>query len=397
MLRRPKRYTETVEKAISELDLEPTIPIETFTDITPFFRGGKHALIQGITGSGKTTLLLTLVKMLHERGHIILFRDDGGLEFLYLLPEIPMTIFIPKGCRLKIKGDYRYSIKYFENAMDIIQQIYHTRYDFNVIVYDAFCLDPSISAQFWSELFNALIFKCMQTPRDLKEKLVFSIDELNDLVQPKGHELTEGHQKVRALLEYNIRKLRKHLVTLIATTHRFNMIGMNVRTQFSYIFMKKSFGWDIYEWLNKSLITASNKLFWSILRDIITLPQEYFYVFDYKGNYDKFRFNDIERPKIKYEVEGIIEPPKADKDFDEIDVILAIGRAMNPPIPFNEIAKMTNRSTSTIYYRYEKLMRRDHIAELLLQAKQKRKKKLNQIIPRTKQFCHAKNSNITQN
>ena len=373
MLRRPRTYTETVEKNLQEIGEIPTIPIKTFTDMTPFFRGGRHALIQGITGSGKTTLLLTLVKMLHDKGSIILFRDDGGLEFLYLLPTTPMTIFIPKGCSLRIQGNYRYDIKYFENAIDIINRIYNTRYDFNVVVHDAYCIDPSLSAQFWSEFFNALIYKCQTTPRELKEKLVFSIDELNDLIQPKGHELTEGHQKVRALLEYNIRKLRKHLVTLIATSHRFNMIGMNVRTQFSYIFIKKSFGWDIYEWLNKSLITASNKLFWAILKDVITMPPNLFYVFDYKGNYDKFSFEDIPRPKVKYEVDGIIEPPKADKDFDEIDVILAIGRSMNPPIPFNDLAKICNRSTSSLYYRYERLMRRDRIAELLLQAKQRRR------------------------
>jgi len=365
MLRRPKRYTETVEKTLSEIDLEPIIRIETFTDVTPFFRGGKHALIQGITGSGKTTLLLTLLKMLHEKGHIILMRDDGGLEFLYLLPEIPMTIFLPKDCNLIIEGDYRYTIKHFEKSMDIINQIYKTRYNFNVIVYDVFCIDPSLSAQFYADLFNALIFKCMQTPRALKEKLVFSIDELNDLIQPKGQEITEGHQKVRSLIESNIRKLRKHLVTLIATTHRFNQIGINVRSQFSYVFLKQSYGWDIYEYLNKSLVTASNKVFWSILRDVVTMPQQYFYVFDYKNNFDKFSFEDIKRPKIEYDVKGIIEPPKTDKEFDEIDIILAIGRAKTPRLRFRDISKITGKSTSTLYYRYEKLLNRNRIADLL--------------------------------
>ena len=362
MLRRPKRYTEAIEKTLRELDeLEPVIPIQTFTDLTPFFRGGRHALIQGITGSGKTTLLLTLVRMLYERHHIILYRDDGGLEFLYLLPEIPMTIFIPKNCELHIDANYRYDIKHFEKPLEIIDQIYHTRYRFNVIVYDAYCLDPSLSAQFWSELFNALIFKCMQTPRGLKERLVFSIDELNDLIQPKGYELTEGHQKVRSLIEYNIRKLRKHLVTLIATSHRFNMLGMNVRTQFSYIFIKKSFGWDVYDWLNRSLITASNKLFWSILKDIITMPPNIFYVFDYKGNYDKFQFSDIPRPKVKYELEGIIKPPSIEKEFDEIDLIITLHRSRDPPTPFEKLAKICNRSISTIHRRYKKLKRLEKV------------------------------------
>ena len=365
MLRRPRTYTETVEKTLEEIEEIPTIPIQTFTDMTPFFKGGRHALIQGITGSGKTTLLLTLVKMLHNKGHTVLFRDDGGLEFLYMLRDIPMTIFIPKGCRLKIWGDYRYDIKNFENPMDIINRIFKTRYDFNVIIYDAYCLDPNLSAQFWSEFFNALIFKCMQTPRDLKERLVFSIDELNDLIQPKGYELTEGHQKVRSLIEYNIRKLRKHLVTLIATSHRFNMLGMNVRTQFSYIFIKKSFGWDIYDWLNRSLITASTKLFWAILKDIITMPPNHFYVFDYKGNYDKFSFEDIPRPKIKYELEGIIKPPSIEKEFDEIDLIIAIHRAKEEPTPFSKLSEICQRSISTIHRRYKKLKKIEGIGEHL--------------------------------
>ena len=41
-------------------------------------------------GAGKTTLLLTLLQVLYSKGHRILMRDDGGLEFLHLLHKIPI-------------------------------------------------------------------------------------------------------------------------------------------------------------------------------------------------------------------------------------------------------------------------------------------------------------------
>jgi len=321
MLRsRPAKYHDGIERTLASLDdsFVEEIPVTTYTDVSPLFKGGRHVLLAGRTGSGKTTLLLTLLRDLYESGHMILHRDDGGLEFLYLLPEIPMTVFIPEGCEFRVDGNYKLDVIHFEKPYEVVDQVYDTKYPFNVVVYDVYCLHPEWSAQFYCDLFKALIHKCMNTPRDLKERLVFSIDELNDLIQPRGMSLTPQHAKVRALIEYNIRKLRKHLVTLIATAHRLNMLGINVRSQFSYVFLKQSFGWDVYDFINKSLITADNRIFWSILKDITTLPVNYFYLFDYKNNYDKIRYRDIRRPKIAYETQGSVQEVEEEEESREV-------------------------------------------------------------------------------
>ena len=283
--------------------------VRKFTDVEKLLRGGYHTLIFGITGSGKTTLLLKLLKTFLDRGLTILARDDGGLESTFLLPYTPITYWIPRGCKLRVKDcPYKYYVEEFDwrRPEEVLDSMWDS--PFNLVVFDAYCIDPGVSAVFWAGMLRTLIFKCMQTPVSRKEKLVFSVDELNDLIQPKGYELSKKHGSVRALIEYNIRKLRKHNVTLIATTHRFTQLGISVRSQFSYVIVKKSFGWDVWDFVSKSLATQSNKVFWSILKDITVMGPEYAYLFDYKNNFDKFYIEDIERPRLDVELQGVIEP-----------------------------------------------------------------------------------------
>jgi len=286
--------------------------VRKFTDVEKLLRGGYHTLIFGITGSGKTTMLLKLLKAFLDRGHTILARDDGGLESTFLLPYTPITYWIPRGCKLRVKDcPYKYYVEEFDwrRPEEILDSMWDS--PFNLVVFDAYCIDPGVSAVFWANMLERLIFKCMQTPMSRKKKLIFSVDELNDLIQPKGHELTKKHADVRALIEYNIRKLRKHKVTLIATTHRFTQLSISIRTQFSYVIVKKSYGWDVWDFVSKSLATQSNEVFWSVLKDITVMGPEYAYLFDYKNNFDKFYIEDIERPELDVECDGIV---KADED-----------------------------------------------------------------------------------
>ncbi|MEN3052024.1 MAG: hypothetical protein ABC596_09470, partial [Candidatus Methanosuratincola petrocarbonis] len=184
---------------------------------------------------------------------------------------------------------------------------------FNPVVFDAYCIDPGISARFYSDLFRHLVFKCMQTPVGQKQNLIFSVDELNDLIQPKGYELSNQHSDVRGLFEYNIRKLRKHRVTLLATTHRFTQLGINVRSQFSYVFMKQSYGWDAWDFVSKGLATQNKKVFWATLKDISSLDRQYFYLFDYKNNFDRYTFKDFPRETIEHEMSGVVKEEKVDQ------------------------------------------------------------------------------------
>jgi len=277
-------------------------------------------------------------------------RDDGGLEFLHLLPEIPIKIWVPEGCTLTINTPHPHQISHFTTPDEILEQAYTSPTRFHAIVYDAYCVDPEPSATFYNKLFRSLIYRCMQTERTKKEPLVVSFDELNDLIQPHGRGLTKEHTKVKNILEYNVRKLRKHRVTLIATTHRFNQIGINVRSQFSYIIIKQSYGSDVYSFINDNMVTVESKTFWSILRDITTMPPWHVYVFDYKNNFDKLTFPDIPRPPIKYSLTGEIKPvkPVDDKIFTKEDIYIALARATSPAESYRSIGRQLGIHHSTV-------------------------------------------------
>ncbi len=92
-------------------------------------------------------------------------------------------------------------------------------------------------------------------------------------------------------------------------------LGISVRSQFSYVFMKQSYGWDAWDFISKSLATQNNKVFWATLKDISSFDRKYFYLFDYKNNFDKYEFNDIRREEIEYEMTGAVSEEKANKDL----------------------------------------------------------------------------------
>ncbi len=222
------------------------------------------------------------------------------------------------------------------------------------LVYDAYVVDPAESAKFYSKLFAYLIHHCQQTPKTQKIKLVFSIDELNDLIAPHGRGITKTHNVLSGLFEYNIRKLRKHNVRLIATTHRFNQLSINVRSQCDHVFIKRSFGYDIWDFMTKALITASNKVFWTVLKLAVTMPKDMFIFFD-GATYDVYRFPDIPRPEgVEVEPIGAFNPPPnptSKKDMVELDTHLRRLQAVclfMRGMEISEIAKKLNEHPNTI-------------------------------------------------
>ena len=336
------------------------------TDLKPLWRGLKHCLIIGITGSGKTSLLFYLIEKFIENGYTILHRDDGKLQFRYLMPYYPTTIFIPEGCSLnleypnELKLDYEIRSYNYRDPKDLIQQVLKGKTKtLTVVVFDKYCKSAELQAKFYQKLFDALIFECMRSSKR-KVKLLFSIDELNDIVQPRGESRTEEHKKVSYQVAYDIRKLRKHKVTFLATCHRPNDIPLNVRSQFDYFMLKKTFGTDVYQFIR---FMVPKKYVETLTYTVRTMPTDQVLLIDYAGNFAMFHYPNMlrgEGSKIHYQAEGIIKSLAEEskgKKYDAIDLIIVLERSKIPPTPFYKIAEKFGLSKTAIIERFQKLLR----------------------------------------
>jgi len=357
--------------------------VQKFTDLNRFYTGWHHALIAGRTGAGKSTLLLTMIKQFLDRGNQVLLRDDGGLEFRYLATIFPhrTRVFIPDGCDLNFKG-FNCEKAYFKDAGELLDQLGDNMYPFNVVTYDVFCVDPGLAGTFYGDLFTKLIYRCMSRKLRFHPRLVFAIMELNDIVQPKGYSITKAHDKVRTLVEYNVRKLRKFNVKMIAETHRFNQISINVRSQFDYYFLKKCYGADTFQFISASLITANNKVFWAVLKKIVELPPWNFILFDHNLKFDFYRFGDIPRPDVRCTATGRIQAetkeeklsPNAIRIMDTKIVVHKIQNKLTDP----EIAKAVGTTIRRVQH-VTSIMRTDETLASMIPKYDRTERKIQEL------------------
>jgi hypothetical protein len=299
-------------------DAEELLPrVQEFTDISTIFSIDGHILISGKTGSGKTTLQMTVIKKFLDNGTVVLHRDDGGLEFIYLAAYVKTRIFIPDdpNVTLELIG-FDADIVKFKSPEEIVDAVWQYDYPYNVIVYDVFCLSSAQKAKFYSQLFFYLIFMLQQKRKSEKRHVVFSIDELNDLIPPRGKGSPE-FAITRADVELNIRKIRKHKVKLIATSHRFNQIGLDTRSQFEIKLIKKCYGYDIWSFLSQNLISSNNKTFWRMMKRVLTMPRNEFIMFDENNFFDRKTYPDIPRdPALDIEALGSLPMPNKESKSD---------------------------------------------------------------------------------
>lgn len=313
----PKQREEYINIQASKAEDFDTSHVQEFTDANKLFYSDFHALLVGKTRQGKTTLLTTMLKRFldKDRETTILHRDDGGLEFLYLARYYPTRVFIPNDENIElIPVGFKCDIVRFDNPQEIIKKVWQYDYPFNVIVYDVYSLNAATKAKFYSELFMRLLFHVQQMRKNAKKPVIFSIDELNDLVPPKG----KGNPEMaltRSDVEQNIRKLGKHKVRLIGSAHRFNQIGLDTRSQFEQVYIKKCYGYDAWDFFTKNLATSNKSTFWKVLKHVLKMPRNEFLLFDENQQYDFYKFPDIPRPDPnKIDIEAIGSLPLKTKE-----------------------------------------------------------------------------------
>ncbi|MFZ7138673.1 MAG: type IV secretion system DNA-binding domain-containing protein [archaeon] len=341
-------------------------------DLSLLKKGQKHGLLIGTTGSGKTNLLLQLLDEYLNKGYRILHRDDTGLQFRYLMRRHSATLLVPQGCTIEFKDKDKlkpYDIVEFDyrNPRKIIREVLKGNTDnLTVIVFDAYCKSAELQAKFYRAIFDIIMTEVMGKSDAVKGKLIFSLDELNDIVQPRASARTKAHKEATAQLSYDIRKLRKFNVTILATTHRPNDIAASVRSHFGYYLFKKIEGRDVHDFLKYIKPNYSDMLY----RRIQTLTEAEVLIIDYNNNFTvRSKIPLILDEKMPCHTVGMIKiSEQTGEEFDLLDLKVFHYRTLEPPLSFNRIANLTGKSVSTIFNRYNRLNDIDYEISDRLQA-----------------------------
>lgn len=297
--------------------------IQSYTNANDLYYSDMHALINGITGAGKTTLLSTIEhNFLKKTDATVLHRDDGGLEFLNIARYFDTRVFIPDCPDISLEPiGFKCDIHRFKEPEEIINAVWEYNYRYNVIVFDVFCPTYKQLAKFYSSFFQKLIFELQQKRKADKKRVVLAMDELNDIIAPRGKATPEMATTSKDV-ERNLKKVRKHEVQMIGDTHRFNQIGLDTRSQFQQVYIKKSYGYDLYDFLSKGLITSNKATFWKVIKKATRMPPNQFILFDRNQNFDLYEYKDIPRPNPKeVDIEALgslpveVKETKGDKVF----------------------------------------------------------------------------------
>jgi len=379
---RKKRFSNKVVLTIDEIHerlkrkgeiKEPTYEVVSYADIKPFLEGGKHGLIAGQTGKGKTNLQIHIEGELLDRGFKVIHRDDGGEAYVYNMPRTETILWIPKIKHWKydlifpkgINPDYDFRFFGLKDYQidQMIEEIYTSSEPYHVILFHFFDREPKQESLFMSKFLMGLIWFVKRLPTWEKNKMFLSCDQLNDILNPS---YARGEPIVREAihnLEYSLQNLRKHKVSLLISTHRFMDITKSSRFNFSYYFIKKMKVYEIWDWLNKELIDIPTPLFTFIVHHIKEIKPNQIIFFDEDGNYD-IRTNpcmeifDFARDAI----EGKIEHPSKEKEYDKIDLQVLLGRLAG--IPLRKLAQEIGVPHTTLFYRHQRLLEDPTIQEL---------------------------------
>ena len=223
-------------------------------------RFGQHLCEVGRPGTGKTQGLYYLVDKIKEYGREqILWFDIGKGDEILTLPHYfgPCTIFTPPGCDLSIR--MRDPVDVFGNPYDIEYRTISQEADIwkniqpgriNICSFDPFILDPTITLEHVSGLFERLIRLAFR--REIIRPLAIFYDEFHNTCPSQGYGYAttarEGAKQRRMLnvIKRNIQKLRVEEYRMIVSTHEWQQLFKGVRTAFEWVMMRRGakFGSD---------------------------------------------------------------------------------------------------------------------------------------------------------
>ncbi|MFH0850562.1 MAG: AsnC family protein, partial [Candidatus Bathyarchaeota archaeon] len=125
-----------------------------------------------------------------------------------------------------------------------------------------------------------------------------------------------------------------------------------------YYWIKKSYGQDIYHFMNTNLWTVSAQSYQAAMRFVTAMPRDQVLIFDGDGNYDKMRWPDIPRVKPRHRIKGEItleEDEGKKKQYDGIDLLILTLRGRDPPMSYTAIGELVGMTRQSVTKRAEKI------------------------------------------
>ncbi|MDX9762856.1 MAG: hypothetical protein RBT82_12445 [Desulfomonilia bacterium] len=280
-------------------------------------RPGQHIMIVATTGFGKTNVLQFITEGLVEtaKNETIVYFDSGkSSEFLVLGQFAPLNVIVPRTMDIDIDApgmDIR--VRHMDQATEVWDLLVKSR--INVVVIEPYADDPGIFVPIIIKMFRTLIKKARAY--ELPVPLTVEYDEINNIAPGKNNAHGPDHNRLGAVVQYNVEKLRSLKVRIVGSSQGWTSVRKGLRGHFHWTFAKNG------AQFTEGRMARYNAIFESLKEDegILVYPdQKYSDVirFPYYGEGDDFG-------TVRYA--GELKPrgdPERDEDRISLDDFLGI-------------------------------------------------------------------------
>jgi len=175
-----------------------------------------------------------------ENREVCIYRmKKSTFEFLSILEQAPIRLFIPRGCVFDYRGPNRERLEIVEHNPNKFSEIFENlvRDKINVIGYDQYVPNYRQKFEWWGRFFYELL---SWKGTHMRLPMGVYLDELADIVPNKGESLCPEHQFWGNQIMDSIDAYRRSNIRIVAITHTLTDIKKTFRHQFHYWFIKRT-------------------------------------------------------------------------------------------------------------------------------------------------------------
>lgn len=201
-------------------------------------RPGQHIMVVATTGFGKTNVLQFVTEGLAEtaRGETIVFFDSGkSSEFLVLGQFAPLNVIVPKSMSIDIIAEgMDIRIRYMDKATDVWDLLVKSR--INIVCIEPYTDDPEAFVPIVIKMFRTLIRKAKAYELPVPLSIIY--DEFNNLAPGKNNAHSPEHNRLGAVMQFNVEKLRSFGIRFVGSTQGWTDVRKGMRKHFHWTFAK---------------------------------------------------------------------------------------------------------------------------------------------------------------